>query len=282
MPKPCTNKRKYETSSDAETFVNSGNLQLIECGYAEVNDEWHKFVAVFPYYRLYLVTGGKAVMYLKDSSIDLEEGYLYLIPSFQVVTSKCADILKHYYLHFSSKNNISSFMEFFKPVQKMPATETDRQLFDELLDCFSKEDVSSVLKKEGIFRYLLAKFYENAEYYNVEMMRFESVLNYIDGHIGEHIDAAALASAANLSEVYFSNLFSKTFGISPIKYVNYKKMNIAATMLAENKMSVKEIAWSLGYENEMYFFRLFKKTFGIPPGTYKKQLASTVSGGNAR
>jgi len=80
----------------------------------------------------------------------------------------------------------------------------------------------------------------------------------------------------------FSNLFSKTFGISPIKYVNYKKMNIAATMLAENKMSVKEIAWSLGYENEMYFFRLFKKTFGIPPGTYKKQLASTVSGGNAR
>ena len=74
--------------------------------------------------------------------------------------------------------------------------------------------------------------------------------------------------------MYFSNLFSKTFGIPPIKYVNQKKMNIAATMLAENKLSVKEIAYSLGYENETYFFRIFKKTFGITPSQYKNKIIS--------
>ncbi len=275
MPKPCTYRRNPSADlTDVETFVNSGNLQLVECGYAEVNDEWHKFVAVFPYYRLYLVKSGNAVMYLKNSEMNLQGGYMYLIPSFQVVSSKCTDILKHYYLHFSSKNKISSFMEFFKPVYKVPASETDQRLFDELLECFLKEDVSSVIKREGIFRYLLAEFYENTEYYNVEMVRFEPVLNYIDRHINEHIDAQTLASVINLNKVYFSNLFAKTFGVSPIKYVNYKKMNIAATMLAENKMSVKEIAYSLGYENEMYFFRLFKNTFGITPANYKKQLSN--------
>ena len=48
-------------------------------------------------------------------------------------------------------------------------------------------------------------------------------------------------------------------------------MNMAATMLAENKMYAKEISYSLGYENEMYFFRLFKKTFGMTPGQYKRE-----------
>ena len=119
MPRKCTNKRNPRFG-DAEIFIERGGLQLVESGYAEVNDEWYKFVAIFPYYRLYLVTGGKAVMYLKDSEMELEGGYLYLIPSFQVVTSKCTEILKHYYLHFAPKNNASCFMEFY--MMKMERT----------------------------------------------------------------------------------------------------------------------------------------------------------------
>ncbi|MBR2968815.1 MAG: helix-turn-helix transcriptional regulator, partial [Clostridia bacterium] len=60
------------------------------------------------------------------------------------------------------------------------------------------------------------------------------------------------------------------------KYINHKKMNIAATLLAENKMCSKEIAYSLGYENEMYFFRLFKSTFGMTPGKYKKECSEAL------
>ena len=112
---------------------------------------------------------------------------------------------------------------------------------------------------------------------NIERMRFEPVLKYIDEHLSEHLDIAKLASIINLSEVYFSNLFTKTFGVSPIKYVNNKKMNTAAMMLVENNMNAKEIAYYLGYENEIYFFRLFKKTFGVTPSQYKKELNKHLS-----
>ena len=112
---------------------------------------------------------------------------------------------------------------------------------------------------------------------NNDMLRFEEVLMYINEHLDSRITTKKLASIANLSEVYFSNLFTKTFGISPIKYINHKKMNVAATMLAENIMSAKEIAFSLGFNNTMYFFRLFKKTFGLTPGQYKAKCNSVLT-----
>ena len=272
-------KQRNEMSPDShnmDALMSNGNFHLVECGYAEVDNRWKSVVAYFPYYRIYLVTEGNATLKLKDSILELEQGHLYYIPSFQIIAGDCPDSLKHYYLHFSPKRKINNMLEFYKPVQTVEATPSDAVLFKELLNSFPKNDIANTIRKAGIFQYLLAKFYDGAEGYDNDMLRFERVLTYIDEHIDTRIDTATLASVANLSEVYFSNLFSKTFGISPIKYINHKKMNIAATLLAENKMCSKEIAYSLGYENEMYFFRLFKSTFGMTPGKYKKECSEAL------
>ncbi|MBQ6727757.1 MAG: helix-turn-helix transcriptional regulator [Clostridia bacterium] len=268
-------KNKYliaEAMKNFRRYFNPEDLQLYESGYAEVDDSWHKFVAIFPYYRIYLITEGDAVLYLKDSEQVLKSGRLYLIPPFQVVSSKCNNVLKHYYIHFSPKNNIIGFVELYKPIYEIQATATDEILCSELVACYEKNDVSSILKKNGIFRYLLSKFYENASFYDFEMLRFESVLEYIHDHIGEKIEVKTLAMSAGLSEVYFSNLFTKVFGLSPVKYINSKKMSLAATMLAKGNTHIKEIIRDLGFEHEAYFFRLFKKTFGCTPSMYKKLL----------
>ena len=267
-------KQQNEMSPDShnmEALMSNGNFHLVECGYAEVDNKWKSVVTYFPYYRIYLVTEGSATLTLKNCTLELKQGYLYYIPSFQIVSGSCEDCLKHYYLHFSPKRKTNNLLEFYKPVQTVKTIPSDETLFKELLNSFPKKDIASTIRKAGIFQYLLAKFYDDAEGYDNDMLRFDSVLTYIDEHLDSHIDMATLASIANLSEVYFSNLFSKTFGISPIKYINHKKMNMAATMLAENKMYAKEISYSLGYENEMYFFRLFKKTFGMTPGQYKRE-----------
>jgi len=268
--------RKDSSAFNPQELLNN-NFQLVECGYAEVDDEWHKFVSIFPYYRLYLVVDGEAELHLKNSTLKLQKNHLYYIPSFTVVSSKCPNTLIHYYLHFSPKNEMHNFLDFYKPVRSVEATELDVALFKEMLDIFPRTDTAFLIRKNGIFQYLLSKFLDNVECLNIERMRFEPVLKYIDEHLSEHLDIAKLASIINLSEVYFSNLFTKTFGVSPIKYVNNKKMNTAAMMLVENNMNAKEIAYYLGYENEIYFFRLFKKTFGVTPSQYKKELNKHLS-----
>ena len=266
---------KYLNSTNQLNInISNESFQLIECGYAEVGAQWKNIVAYFPYYRIYLITEGSAELKLKDSTLELKPNTLYYIPSFQIVSGNCTNQLKHYYVHFSPKKDSLNMLEFYKPSQAVIANPHDIKLFKELLKAFPKSDMANTIRKAGIFQYLLAKFFDDAESYNNDMLRFKKVIEYINDHVIEQIDTVTLASIANLNEVYFSNLFSKTFGIPPIKYVNQKKMNIAATMLAENKLSVKEIAYSLGYENETYFFLIFKKTFGITPSQYKNKIIS--------
>ncbi len=268
--------RTAPPSRDMDSFLSNNAYRFVEAGYAEVDTTWHKFVAYFPYYRMYFISGGEALLRLKDRDLVLKEGNMYLVPPFQVVTSECPDILKHFYLHFSPNGKVHNYLELYKPVYEVPADGVCPALFRELLDVFAKTDLSSFMKRNGIFQYLLSKFYSDAERVDNEMMRFVPVLKYIDDNISRHLTAAELASVTNLSEVYFSNLFAKTFGISPIKYINNKKLNSAALMLAENKMSVKEIAYHLGFENEVYFFRLFKKTFGLTPKEYRKRSGESM------
>lgn len=263
--------RYLNSTNQLNINISKESFQLVECGYAEIDQQWKNIVAYFPYYRIYLITEGIAKLQLKDSLLELEPNTLYFIPSFQIVSGECNDCLKHYYIHFLPKKESLTTLDFYKPTQAITANSHDVHLFKELLKAFPKNDMANTIRKAGIFQYLLAKFFDNTENYSNDLLRFKSVLKYINDHLNEQISTACLASVANLNEVYFSNLFSKTFGISPVKYINQKKMNTAATMLVETKMSVKEIAYSLGFENETYFFRIFKKTFGITPSQYKNK-----------
>jgi len=43
-------------------------------------------------------------------------------------------------------------------------------------------------------------------------------------------------------------------------------------LLKLSQLSIKEIAWQLGYEDQYYFSRMFKKQTGLPPQIYRKQL----------
>lgn len=77
-----------------------------------------------------------------------------------------------------------------------------------------------------------------------------------------------------LNETYFSNVFTKQFGISPKQYILQKRIGSAARMLVETDKTVKEIAFEFGYDNEMYFNRIFHKITGSAPGKYRKNFRS--------
>lgn len=269
-------KESIYASYNSEIALLNESVSLVECGYAEVDEQWKDIVAHFSFYRIYFVIEGSAILYLKNSTIELKAGNLYFIPSFEVVACERVQFLKHFYLHFMLDGPTPHILEIHKFVSTVPATKIDEELFKELLTDFSKNDMAMAMRKSGIFQYFLSKFYDNVEYVNKDVIKFEEVLKYITEHLNENLTVKKLASIANMSEVYFSNLFSKTFGISLIKYINQKRMNIAVIMLSENKKNSKEIAYALGYENETYFFKVFKKTFGMTPGQYKEQCIASI------
>ena len=52
-------------------------------------------------------------------------------------------------------------------------------------------------------------------------------------------------------------------GKSVLCYVNFLRLSKARELIKQNKLSIKEIAFMVGYNDNHYFSRMFKKEFGL-------------------
>ena len=57
-------------------------LKIMEAGHDQVDSSWHRFVTFFPYYRMYYIVSGHAVIYLQEQMLELKPGHMYYVPAF--------------------------------------------------------------------------------------------------------------------------------------------------------------------------------------------------------
>ena len=77
-----------------------------------------------------------------------------------------------------------------------------------------------------------------------------------------------LCHATGLEYAYFSELFKKTFKMSPVRFVTKMRIDYAKELLVTNRRSVSEIAEMCGFSNLYYFSNVFKKQTGFSPSQY--------------
>lgn len=66
-------------------------------------------------------------------------------------------------------------------------------------------------------------------------------------------------------------LFEQEYAISPLAYRNKRRMSIAADLLCNSDLRIKEISDRLGCRHVSHFCSLFKTTFGLTPSEYQRQ-----------
>lgn len=99
----------------------------------------------------------------------------------------------------------------------------------------------------------------------------QPAIDYIHSNYCEKpISVSYLASLCNISTVYLSSCFVKSFGLSPIKYINHLKMKRAKELLSSKMYTVTDVCFLSGYNNESYFSREFKKCFDVSPIEFKR------------
>ena len=86
----------------------------------------------------------------------------------------------------------------------------------------------------------------------------------------DNIEISYLAELCNMSESYFRRIFFKSFGTSPVQYINNLKMERAKELLNSGLYTVRNAAELSGFHDESYFSREFKKHTGKTPKEYAK------------
>lgn len=232
-------------------IIDNTQFTVNEVSFATVGSFWKNIVSLYQYYRIYLVTQGSAQLYLKGKKINLEAGYLYFIPSFSVVSGDCLAELSHYFIHFQAGGILDNVLSSLDFEQKIKATPLDEQIYKSMMENINitPPTISSLFNLHGSLQIFLSRFLANAKIIDNDIFRFDEIFEYIERNITKKITVKELASVANLNETYFSNLFKKTVGVSPLQYVINKKINYSMTLLFNNNFRIKDVAYHLGFKD---------------------------------
>ena len=79
-----------------------------------------------------------------------------------------------------------------------------------------------------------------------------------------------LASEVGMSESKFKRLFKQIFGDSLFSYYQKFRMKEASRLLKENKMTVSEVGFKMGFSNLSHFAKAFEEHIGIKPKSFQK------------
>jgi transcriptional regulator GlxA family with amidase domain len=91
----------------------------------------------------------------------------------------------------------------------------------------------------------------------------------IDRDFAEPLDVPALARVAHVSPAHFSRTFRRTFGESPHRYLQRRRIERAMALLRTTRRPVVEIATAVGFNSHGTFSRTFREVVGESPTGYR-------------
>ena len=101
--------------------------------------------------------------------------------------------------------------------------------------------------------------------------RIEALIALMKADLRRMLPISRMAQSVNLSPTRLSFLFKAETGSPPARYLREMRMQVAATLLVESFLSVKEIMARVGFSDESHFVRDFKRINGMTPMQYRRQ-----------
>lgn len=252
---------------------------------------------LFGYYAIYLKGNRYTALYYGCSKYDYDKGTLVFIAPGQVAGVEEDGEIRQangYVLMFhpdflrgtSLEQNIKHYGFFSYDIHEaLRLTEQERTIFveclmrirDELLhfDEQSKELIIDYIKLtlDYCVRFYKRQFQTGTAVNHDILARLEKLLdNYFNSSISLEKGLPSVqycAEALCLSSNYLSNLVRKETGISTLKHIHRKTLDIAKERLGDPYKSVNRIAEELGFSSSSHFTNWFKKMTGITPHEYR-------------
>lgn len=270
---------------------------VLNVGKAIHDADWNWKNVSSPFTRLYYVEAGTARIELPNGVHVLSPGYMYFIPAFTKHSNICDSHFVHYYLHIYEEYHLDeNWIDQLDIPFEIQASKLDYFLFERLCEINSHMSLKQSdpvtydnnptlmknllvnkqrtfydkIESRGIVFQLLSHFFRQAQSkVEIKDQRIRKAVFYIRQHIHENIDLDALVAKSCLSKDHFIRLFKKETGIPPLQYINQRKIEKAQLILVTETLTVKQIAYSLAFEDYSYFNRLFKKITGVTPQQYR-------------
>lgn len=259
------------------------NLSI--CKYIQYEEDGFRKEVFISTNMLFFVMHGTKVLHFKDKKVDVNLQDVLFLKSGDYVMS---EILDGYYeailfmyddtilLDFIKKYNLSfddtsSFENNYFKIRKTSAfeifqssvisyLETNSSNQESIMRLKLEEAFLNILESESkeSFKAFLASIYNN----NLFKIKIEKEFRYDENIL-------LFAKEFNITDLAFRNKFKETFGMTPKKWQNSKKLEKAKLLLETSDYNVTQVCQKCGFDNISWFVQAFKNEYGITPKQIK-------------
>jgi AraC-like DNA-binding protein len=103
---------------------------------------------------------------------------------------------------------------------------------------------------------------------NRRMLRARDAM---DRAYAQPLDIQQLAEVAHVSEAHFIRTFKSTFGETPHRYLQRRRVERSMFMLCETAQSITDICLEVGFTSLGTFSRTFSEIVGVTPSEYRER-----------
>jgi AraC-like DNA-binding protein len=228
------------------------------------------------------------VMYVLSGKLHVEQNGHYIMQKGEGVIMRLMDYHKYYtdpediceilWIHFNGRQ-CEPFFQHMEQNYSMPAIFREDKVAEIIKKCFAvynnTDSETEFLISQYIYSMLLTIFHSICHEkeqlaVNPKMEFISKVSAYINNNLYGRISLHDLAEQVNLSTYHFCRVFSKYFGMTPVKFILSKKVEISKYLLSCTNEPLSSIASSLGFSDQSHFSKVFKSFESKSPLHFRK------------
>ncbi|MGO4182154.1 helix-turn-helix domain-containing protein [Paenibacillus sp. TAF43_2] len=264
--------------------------QLFATGYQEVTETdyyWDGMKRIDgPLYLLQYTVSGFGQFRLGDETHDLYTGNAFLVEipgDHHYCLPQSSDHWTFYFVLFRQQHMQALWSELLHAVGATPTFEPASAVVRSLQNLYAEARSNSIqnsYQASSLIYRLMMELLQSSTLQQQEKMNWPQQIKqaaaYMEAEFHRLQSLDDVAAAAGLSKYYFTRMFMKTTGMSPMDFVTKLRIEKAVQLLRSSSLTVEEIAHTVGYSSGSYFSKVFRSRVGFPPADFRlaKELPS--------
>lgn len=255
------------------------NARLLSISLSKDDQDWQSVFHTHHFTEIFFVLEGKGNFLFREGTRSIRTGDLIIIPPYIEHTEQSipGTALKYYVLGidgvtFQTKYDAATAQIYCNfDNNSMLANLFDQIYYEMKGDRYGAEQVCQHLLQVLLLRIVRTKHLIPVSINSVRMSKeCAQIKAYLDTNYASHITLDTLTGLTHMNKYYMAHSFTKFTGLSPIQYLNRRRLEVACQLLTDTDYSISDIANLTGFSSQSYFTQIFRKFYDVTPIRYRQ------------
>lgn len=224
------------------------------------------------FYTLHFVISGSGTLEINNNKYFVKEGQMFFIPPDTKMRYYPDKENPWEYVWFSFKGD--RIKEYCSLMGLSDVSPVCKCKHFQKINFVLKKSIDLLIKGESGYFGILSAFYEIIDISTAlsPLNDIQRVRKIIDENCASPaFSIEQLCRDVGISHVHLLRLFKKAYGVTLVKYIIEKRLELAKELLQTSDLSVSSVAYSCGFSDEVHFMKTFKQKTGVSALKYKKE-----------